>query len=317
MDRTEGGTFFGGAGLVWKYQRILWWIFAVNVIFGFFAIEGMVARLAPALNHSSASSQFFVHGFDVSQAAALMSQPDAPLEFQGPTVVRFSLIFMIFMLFLTGGILAAYVRDERPRTDTFFEACGHHFWRFFRLIIYMLIVFVPVGGLVALAGAMYRRIDERSISPFPAVHFFEGAAIFILFLLIVIRIWFDMAQVIAVAEDEKRMHKALRLAFVLFFRNFFSLFWLYFRVTIIAVVIVSLGFRLWMMGLKPESNVTAFLLSQVLLLIWIATRLWQRASEALWYRHHAEVTIPEPAWAPVPVMVASAAVDPYPPPTTN
>ena len=315
MDRTESGTFFGGAALVWRWQRLVWWIFAINLILAFFATHGMVDKLTPALGNSAAS-QYFVRGFDVSQAAALMSQPDSPLEFQGPTVVHFSVVFMILMLFFTGGILATYVRDERPRSGFFFEACGYHFWRFFRLLIYMLIVFLPVGGLVALASVIYNRIDERSISPFPAVHFFEAAAIAILFLMIVIRIWFDMAQVIAVADDEKRMHKALRRAFGLLRHNFFSLLWLYLRVSIIAIVIVGLCLRLWMLGLKPESTLTAFLLSQFMLLIWIATRLWQRASEALWYDRHAAASVPEPVWTPAPVMASVAVAEPYIPPTT-
>jgi len=315
MDSKERGTFFRGAGLVWRWQRLVWWLFAINLIFAAFATHGMVDRLGAALDHSKAS-QYFVHGFDVSQIAALASQPDSPLTSDNSTPIHFSLVFMIFMLFTTGGILATYLRDERPQTGVFFEACGYHFWRFFRLLIYMLIVLLPIGGLVALSSAMYNRIDDRSISPFPAVHFAEGAAIVILFLLIVIRIWFDMTQVIAVADDEKRMHKALRRAFVLLVRNFFSLFWLYIRVSIIAVVFVALCLRLWMLGLNPESTVAAFLLSQLMLLIWIATRLWQRASEALWYRRHAAVSAPEPVWTPAPVIAPIAVGEPYIPPTT-
>jgi hypothetical protein len=316
MDRTQSGTFLSGAGLVWKWQRLVWWIFALNLIFAFFATQGMVDRLTPALQNSAAS-QYFVHGFDVSQMAALLGQPDSPLEFQGPTVIHFSVVFMILMLFFTGGILATYVRDQRPQTGFFFEACGYHFWRFFRLLIYMLIVFLPVGGLIALTSAMHSRIDERSISPFPAVRFVLAAAVVILFLMIVIRIWFDMAQVIAVADDEKRMHKALRRAFGLLRRNFFSLFWLYIRVSIIAVVIVGLCLRLWMLGLKPESTVAAFLISQFMLLIWIATRLWQRASEALWYRQHAAASVPEPVWTPAPVLASVAVPEPYIPPAAT
>jgi hypothetical protein len=315
MDRTERGTFFSGAGLVWKWQRLLWWIFAVSLILAAFATHGMVDRLSAAIDHSSAS-QYFVHGFDVSQYVALASQPDSPLASDSQASAHYSVVFMIFMLFLTGGILATYIRDERPQTGTFFEACGYHFWRFFRLLLYMLLVFIPVGGLFALASAMYNRIDERSISPMPAVHFFEAAAIVILFLLVVIRIWFDMAQVIAVADDEKRMHKALRRAFGLLWHNFFSLLWLYLRVSIIAWIFIGLGLRLWMLGLKPESNVAAFLLSQLIILVWIATRLWQRASEVLWYRQHAAASVPEPAWTPAPVMASVAVAEPYIPPAT-
>jgi hypothetical protein len=319
MARSERGTFFSGAGLVWKWQRLLWWVFAINLIFALFATQGMVDKLSPALNHS-AESQAFVHGFDVSQFALLMGQPDSPLQIEGPTTVHFAVVFMILMLFFTGGILAAYVRDEKPTATTFFEACGHHFWRFVRLLLYMLVVFLPIGGLAAFTGVMYNRIDEKSISPFPAVHFFEAAAVVILFLMILVRIWFDMAQVVAVAEDEKRMHKALRIAFGLFRRNFFSLLWLYLRVSIIAVLVVGLCLRFWMMSLAPEKTVAAFLLSQFMLLIWIATRLWQRASESLWYRDHAPDAdpLPTPTWTPKQVIapIAMTEPEPYIPPTT-
>ena len=317
MDRANYGNSISGAGLVWKWQRLLWWIFALNLVFAFFATQGMVDRLGPALDHSKAS-QYFVHGFDVSQMAALASQPDSPLEFQGPAVIHFSIVFMILMLFFTGGILATYVRDERPAAGIFFESCGYYFWRFVRLLIYMLIVFLPIGGLVALASMMYSRIDDRSISPYSAVHFFLAAAIVILFLMIVIRIWFDMAQVIAVAEDEKRMHKALRLAFSLFFRNFFSLLWIYLRAAVVACLIVGLCLYFWMKKLPPEATLVAFLLSQFMLVVWIAARLWQRASESAWYRRHAPVVAQEPAWTPPPVIAPIAMPDPepYTPPTT-
>ena len=58
MDRTERGTFFSGAGLVWKWQRLLWWIFAVNLIFALFAVHGVVDHLGEKLDHSSASQAF-------------------------------------------------------------------------------------------------------------------------------------------------------------------------------------------------------------------------------------------------------------------
>src|SRR5271154_1451020 len=168
MDSKERGTFFRGAGLVWRWQRLVWWLFAINLIFAAFATQGMVDRLSPALDHSKAS-QYFVHGFDVSQMGALAGQPDSPLQFQGPTVIHFSVVFMILMLFFTGGILATYIRDERPAPGIFFESCGYYFWRFVRLLLYMLIVFLPIGGLAAFPGAMSPRIDDLSISPFPAV----------------------------------------------------------------------------------------------------------------------------------------------------
>lgn len=299
MAAAKRETFFSGAGLVWKWQRLLWWIFAVCLIFGFFSTQEMTERAHSLLDHSMAS-QRLVNGFDLSAIGLLQQLPDSPLEIQGHNIVHFSLLFVAFMLFATGGILAAYVLDEKPTTTAFFEAAGHHFWRFFRLLIYLAIVLLPIAGLAAATSAMHKRIDDQSISPYPGDHFVEAAAVVILLLLIIVRVWFDMAQVIAVAEDEKKMHRALRRAFGLLRRNFFSLLWLYLRISIIACALFALGLYAWTHILQPQSIVPAFLLSQLMIVIWIATRLWQRASEALWYRNYQAKQVAEPAWTPPP-----------------
>jgi hypothetical protein len=310
MAGMNRGTFFSGAGLVWKWQRLVWWIFAVCLIFGFFSTQQMTERVSSLLNHSVAA-QRLVNGFDVSAFITLQQLPESPLEIEGPNIVHFSLLFVVFMLFATGGILAAYVLGEKPTTTAFFEAGGHHFWRFLRLLIYMIIVLLPIAGLAAATSAIYTHIEDQTVSPYPGDHVVEAAAIVILLLLVIVRVWFDMAQVIAVADDEKKMHRALRRAFGLLRRNFFSLFWLYLRVSIIAWVLFAFGLHVWMYYLNPHSNVAAFLISQLMILIWIGTRLWQRASEAIWYRDYQANQAPEPAWAPPPApMYVPVAAEP-------
>jgi hypothetical protein len=312
MAATKRATFFAGAELVWKWQRLVWWTFFVCLIFGFFSTHEMTERAHSLLDHSIAA-QRLVNGFDTSAIVLLQQLPDSPLEIQGHNIVHFSILFVVFMLFATGGILAAYVLDEKPTTTAFFEAAGHHFWRFFRLLIYLVIVLLPIAGLAAATSAMHTRIEDQSISPYPGDHFVEAAAVLILLLLIIVRLWFDMAQVIAVAEDEKKMHRALRRAFGLLRRNFFSLLWLYLRVSIIVWALFAFGLYFWMFRLSPQSNVTAFLLSQIMILIWLGARLWQRASESLWYRNYQANQVSEPAWTPPPApMYMPAAAEPQP-----
>jgi hypothetical protein len=312
MAESNRGTFFSGAGLVWKWQRLVWWLFFVCLIFGFFSTHEMTERAYSLLNNSVAA-QRLVNGFDVSSIITLQQLPDSPLEIQSHNIVHFSVLFVVFMLFATGGILAAYVLGEKPTTTAFFEASGHHFWRFFRLLIYLVIVLLPLAGLAAATSAMYTHIQDQTISPYPGDHFAEAAAIVILLLLIIVRVWFDMAQVIAVADDEKKMHRALRRAFTLFRHNFFSLLWLYLRVSIIEWLLFALGLHVWMFHLNAQSVVAAFLVSQLMILTWIATRLWQRASEAIWYRNYQANQVTAPAWSPAPEpMYMPVAANPQP-----
>lgn len=292
-------TFLSGAGLVWRRQRVLWWIFIVNLILAALSTRGIAERSAATLDHSFASLRL-VNQFDASAFLGLFLQPEAPFDGGVSAVVSFSLLFLLFMLFVTGGVLACYRDDQRFSSAPFFEACGRHFWRFVRLMIYFLIVLIPIAILGAIAGKAYNRIDDRSISPFPAVHFIEAAAVVILFLMISLRLWFDMAQVIAVAEDERRMHRALRSSAALLWRNFGSLFWLYFRISVVGWVLFGVGLHIWMFRLRPEGIYAALFLSQWMILFWLGTRLWQRASEMQWYQQHEAALVPAASAPPAP-----------------
>ena len=113
MAATNRGTFLSGAGLVWRWQRLVWWVFFVSLIFGFFSTQEMTERASSLLDHNTAA-QRLVKGFDISAIVLLQQLPDSPLEIQGHNIVHFSMLFVVFMLFATGGILSAYVLDEKP-----------------------------------------------------------------------------------------------------------------------------------------------------------------------------------------------------------
>jgi hypothetical protein len=302
MANVTPRTFFSGASLVWSRQRVLWLIFAVNFVLAYVATRGPNERIGAILDHSFAADQL-VHGFNLGTFASLAMNPESPFDGLASASFLAAILFTIFMIFATGGILATYYSGQRLHASPFFEACGHHFWRFVRLTIYLLIVLIPVFILSGIAYRTYDRINKQAISPMPAVHFFEAAVVVILLLLICIRVWFDMAQVIAVAEDERRMHKALRRAAALLGNNFLSLYWLYLRVSLIAWIVFAAGLHIWMSHLRPESILAPFLLSQFLIIFWQACRLWQRTSECIWYREHQRaIAVATSAYEPPPII---------------
>lgn len=283
-------AFLGGAGLVWRHQLSLWCIFIVNLALAFAAASGVAHNVADnsgvALNHSLEAAQRFVHGFDVSAIAELNSLPQQPLRGQGFIFVWPPFFFAIFMVFMIGGVLVSYYEDSRMDTGGFFEACGRHFWRFVRLAIYFMIVMIPIFFLASVCSRIYGNIDDASISPYRAPEFAVAAAIVILFLLLAVRLWFDMAQVLSMVAEDRRMYRMLAHAARLVWNNFGSLFWLYLRINVVGWAAFGAGLYIWMMVLRPESIRWAILLSQAMILIWIGTRLWQRAAEAEWYKQY-------------------------------
>ena len=303
-------TFLAGAAIVWRHQRILWLVYFINLLLATVGTRGAVARTGAILNHSLAAERL-VHGFSLGAYMELWLHPSLPFSSSRPMMLYAVILFAVFMLFATGGILTSFFEDRRLTAGNFFQACGDYFWRFLRQMMWFAVALIPVGILAALAGALGRRVNQQSISPFPAVHTVEVAAVIIVVLMMCLRLWFDMAQVIAVAEGETKMRRALKSSARLLRHNFGSLFWLYLRISLLGWIGFWLGLHMWMEHLRPEAIRGAFLVSQAMIVFWLATRLWQRASEALWYRERLpEPMVPAPLVPPSPVAEAPSELQP-------
>ena len=113
----------------------------------------------------------------------------------------------------------------------------------------------------------------------------------VLVLAMAIRLWFDMAQVRTVIEDERRVSRALRDAFRLTFAHFLQLFWMYLRTILFACFGTALAVGCWTRFARAENIGVTFLIGQFVAWLWIVTRLWQRASEVVWYQRQHPVSL--------------------------
>jgi hypothetical protein len=282
-----------GAHLVWRRQRVLWWLYGINLFLGLIGTLPTANNVGAILNHSLAA-EHLVNGFDLNFFVELAAQPSHPLSAGAPASILLAVVFFALWLLFEGGILETYQRDSRLTTSQFFEACGRMFWRFVRLLIFTLIALVPV---VMIARAVERWSDRlANDAPHAMMGFWlEIAGILVVALLLMaVRLWFDMAQVHAVAENESAMGRALVHSLRLTLANFTTLFWIYLRISLIAWAFSAAAFWGWIKLVQPEWIAVSFLLGQAVLLVWLGTRLWQRASEMVWYQKHRPA--PPPPW---------------------
>jgi hypothetical protein len=279
------GALGQGAGIFWRRQRVLWWIFLVNILLALAGTLPMAMRLAPILGHSLAGERL-VHGFDVGVLLELALQPSHPFNAVA-TPAALSLVFFVFMVFIEGGVLELYWLDRKLTTAEFFEACGARFWRFMRLVLFSLIGFVPLFLLARLVMHGSSRLADNA--PEPRLGFWVEVIglLIVLFLLLAVRLWFDMAQVRVVVANERGAIGALRRSFRLTRRNFLSLYWLYLRPSLAGWALFAGILWLSMTFVPPEGFAASFLLGELALLVWLGTRLWQRASEIVWYVRNA------------------------------
>jgi hypothetical protein len=284
------GVLREGAHLVWKRQRIVWWLFFVNFLLAWVAATPYSARLAAVSAHSLHSERL-TQGFDYSAYSELVSNPDVAPDARLPESGVAVLVYFVFALFLTGGVLEAYAADRRLATGEFFGACGAFFWRWFRLLILMAIIIVP---LTILSHFLFRESGRMILKTVnEKTGYWVGALVFFstIFVMMVVRLWFDMAQVRTVVDDEHGMIRTALRSLKFTLSNFGSLFWLYFRISVLAWLGLAVGLWLWA-RIPGRDAVFSFFVLEVVLLWWIATRLWQRASETVWYLRYTMETIP-------------------------
>jgi len=276
--------------LVWRRQSVLWWIFAVNFLLAFMAARPFAAEISPVLDHSL-QAQTLVHGFDPIIVSSLFMEAKGTSA-AGTASLYFVVIFFVFMLFVEGGVLEVYWLDRSLTKGEFFEASGRFFWRFVRLLALLMIVLIPVGIVYRLVSRASDALRERIANPMPGVWVQFIGLILVLFLMEAVRLWFDMAQVRAVAEDEPAMRRALRWGLKITWGNFGSLYWIYLRISIVAWLVMALLIVVWVKLVRPEWVGDSFVITQLMTLSWLGTRLWQRASETLWYQQHPAVVNP-------------------------
>ena len=275
-----------GWSLVWRRQRLLWWIYFVDLSLAFLATRPLVKAVRPILDNSLAADQLY-HRFDLGTLVDLLARPEINTHVLASAAVLAGAVFLVLMVLFTGGILRVYHEDRTFTTGEFFGAGGQFFWRFVRLVVFVLIVLVPVELAERGFKAWSDSLSEHFAQPAPSVVVNIAGRLVVLFLLMTVRLWFDMTEVEAVAEDAYAMRRSVVRAFRLTWNNLRSLFWLFLRPVLVAALGTILFFSIWIRWVPHQAVTTSFFLSQAVILLWIFTRLWQRSSEVLWYQQYA------------------------------
>ena len=155
-----------------------------------------------------------------------------------------------------------------------------------RLALFSLVPFVVLGSALWGADKLSDYIGDRTVSAQTGFYIFLAGAIVITLLALFVRLWFDIAQVRAVVQDEHKMWSNLWKALGISWRNVSTLFRVYLCISGVAWVTLAVGLFLWA-KLPPTATPVTFLLLEFIILMQLLTRLWQRASSVTWYKRHA------------------------------
>jgi hypothetical protein len=211
---------------------------------------------------------------------------------------------LVTTLFLPG-VFAGYASTYRLPREDFFRTSGQNLWRFIRLMIVAgVLMGIVAGALFGLQGALVKKAEDSTneILPF-TLQMVCLALIFVV--MTTLRIWFDLAEVDVVLSDQRAVRKSIGSAFRHTFRGLGRLLASYIVITIVAAIVLVAGIFVWMKLVAPERVGGAFLISQLMLLLLLVPRFWQRGVAVAYWQQW--MLVPLAVLEPVPIA-------PVPPP---
>jgi len=134
----------------------------------------------------------------------------------------------------------------------------------------------------------------------------------ILFIFPVIWIFFDLAQTDVVVRDQSAVRKSVAAGFRHACRHLFRLLAAYSGIALVGLLVLVAGVWVWHALVRPRSMLGAFFISEVMLIVWLWARFWQRASAVAYYLRESSLPVPVPI-VPEPAPLPESAAPLVPP----
>lgn len=307
------GLLSSGWGMLSRNKRYILWFWLLNLTLAWFGTRAFSESAHAILDHSVAADRL-LHGFDLAVLINLLARPEfGPMAAARTPALCFAFLFLVFTTLFLPGVFQGYASTYRLPREDFFRACGRNLWRYIRLMIIAGIVMgIATGVLFGLHGVLERKAGESTNELLlPEVRF---AGLFVIFLIMTaFRIWFDLAEADVVLSDQRAVRRSMAAAFRHTFRSLLRLLTSYVLTALVAAIILLGGVRVWMKFVAPEKWFAAFLLSQLILLLLLIPRFWQRGVAVSYWKQNMTAPVivvpimPQPVSVAVPAEPAPAA----------
>ena len=277
-------------------------IYLANLLFGWFATFGLSAQIG-AVTGTSLYAERIVRGFDLGVFLDLINKPEVSPYSQIPVALVFSALFIVFQLFLTGGIIRQYLSESQVfERSRFYAACGENFWKLVRVALVFMVVAALVGGVFQVIQSGLDAGTESWSNRQAAIALQCGMLAIEALALLWVRMCFDLAQTRVIATSAPRIRPGLAFGFKSA-RRALGLYANYVLLATVTALAAALGVYLWWTAAPASRVIVSFLILQSTLAFILILRWWQRALAAAWYQGNT----------PMAEAVVSVSLEPLPP----
>jgi len=284
-------------GMILSYQksRLAVRLWAINLIFSLFAVGPLFFLMMRHMSHSFS-------GDHALQKLDLFWLADFVYRFMNITPALLGLallaavLYLLLSIFLNGGIIGCLNRPEAGTTlADFFHDCGLYFWRFFRLFLLSIPVYLAVLGIFySLIKAFLEIFNRRAATEWPALIVSNLRILALVLLLTVVAMFFDYVKIALVTGARKKVLKETWRTLKFIGRRFLKAWGLYLLAGLVFVALTL--FYLEITRLIPKNRpllvLLVFLWQQIYILCRQGSKVLFFASELEFMRQYREPTQP-------------------------
>jgi hypothetical protein len=256
--------------------KMVWLLWLVNILFAsviYFTFSSFLTRTLS----DRAAAQNFLKTFDMNTFFELTTHHGREVN----TIVSlgiFLLISYIFAsVFLNGGILFTLIHPTKTNAKKrlaplFFQGAGKFFGRFFRLLIYSLILWFVVIIAVSLLHMILSSFTEGNPNEALLFYLILVRVAVALFLVFMVKMILDYARIKIVIEDSRKIFYSLFQAMGFVFRKWWSTLAIYYLYLLTAAAIAVF---FWLVQEVIETHsLLPILISFLIGQIFILSRGW-------------------------------------------
>ncbi len=277
-----------GIGTTVRRPRLLIILYAVNLVFALVVALPFLAIVQAELGHS-------LQGISI-RPVDLMWLGEAVLKHQDSLAaivagsVAAGLAYLVVHVFLMGGLVGRVLDREGPAGLGAFAADGgRYFGRFFRVFLVSGVFLILTLGIgLRLVSALFAPLQDAAATEWVPLILSNLHFLIALLLLSIVRMIVDYTRIAVVADQERRVLKALRHALTFLRARFFRA-WAVYLLIVVATLAGSVVFY-FVLGRLTAPTVAMvaagiiWMQAYVVFRVWIQT--WFVAAQADFYRSH-------------------------------
>ena len=261
----------------WQYKRIVLLLYFLTLLLSGFVAFPFKKLLESTVGHSLMVKDLikgfdyeFINDFNNAYGTAL-----SPVFNQSIAVL---VMFMLLMVFLSGGIIAVFIQSpQKAEKHIFWGQAAHYFWRILRLTLFFLLIqliifaifsfifYKSVGGF-----SLFELKNDGTISfalkVIAPIYLFVGALFFMLQ---------DYCKIILVKSDKPWVFQSVFPALKFIIQHFSKVFGLYFLNVILWSIVIFINYLIssFITFNSLSAIMLSFLISQLFVIARFSLKL--------------------------------------------